>query len=85
MEGPRNMLEACFCGLDWIPRDDPNFLPMRHPPGSPARIQELTRRIDEGLPLWHTEDVDGYDHLSEEEARANAPVRGEIKPRKKTK
>ena len=40
------------------------FQPTDAPAGSPAKIAELRRRVELGLPLWHDEDRRDYSGLT---------------------
>lgn len=40
------------------------FIPTDAPAGSPAKIAELRRRVEMGLPLWHESDRHDYSGLT---------------------
>jgi len=41
---------------DFEPRNTKDWYPVSHRPGSLEKIQELRRRADAGMPLWHPHD-----------------------------
>ncbi len=41
-----------------------DFKPTDAPAGSPAKIEELRKRVELGLPLWHEEDRADYSGLT---------------------
>jgi hypothetical protein len=53
-------------GDDFEPRSDTGFRPTDAVPGSEQKLEEMARRVREGLPLWHEEDRRSYDDTSED-------------------
>ncbi|MEM8677761.1 MAG: hypothetical protein AAGF97_00270, partial [Planctomycetota bacterium] len=49
---------------DFVPSSASDFLPTDAPPGSDSKIDELRRRVEEGLPLWHDKDRIDYTGLT---------------------
>ena len=49
---------------DFAPTEDSEFLPTNAPAGSEDKIELLRRRVEEGKPLWHTEDRRDYTGLT---------------------
>ncbi len=43
---------------------DSGFSPTNAPPGSEDKIKLLCRRVEQGQPLWHTEDRCDYSGLT---------------------
>lgn len=49
---------------DFEPQQSEEFSPTDAPAGSAEKIEELRRRVELGLPLWHTEDRCDYSGLT---------------------
>lgn len=49
---------------DFEPRDSDQFIASDAPAGSRGKIDELCRRVELGLPLWHPEDRKDYTGLT---------------------
>ncbi|HAO00053.1 MAG TPA: hypothetical protein DCQ98_22630 [Planctomycetaceae bacterium] len=49
---------------DFVPQASTDFIPTDAPAGSAEKIEELRRRVELGLPLWHTEDRRDYSGLT---------------------
>ena len=49
---------------DFEPQKSEEFNPTDAPAGSAEKIEELRRRVELGLPLWHTEDRCDYGGLT---------------------
>jgi len=49
---------------DFAPRHSPDFMPTAAPAGSPEKLAELARRVEQGLPLWHPSDRADYTGLT---------------------
>lgn len=49
---------------DFAPEASSNFEPTAAPAGSDEKIEILRRRIEMGLPLWHTDDRQDYSGLT---------------------
>ena len=49
---------------DFVPSAGSDFLPTDAPAGSDSKIDELRRRVEEGLPLWHDKDRIDYTGLT---------------------
>lgn len=49
---------------DFVPQASCDFQPTDAPAGSQEKIEELRRRVELGLPLWHTEDRCDYSGLT---------------------
>ncbi len=49
---------------DFAPRDDEEFDPTDAPAGSAAKLSEMARRVQQGLPLWHPNDRSDYSGLT---------------------
>lgn len=67
MDKVRNVFEAILKyghDEDFLPEDVDGFQPTDEPAGSPGKIEELRRRVELGLPLWHTEDRCDYSGLT---------------------
>lgn len=67
MEKVRNVFEAILKyghDEDFYPEDVDTFVPTDEPAGSEGKIEELRRRVELGLPLWHTEDRADYSGLT---------------------
>ncbi len=61
---PRSVLEAIKQGIwNFEPEavGQEHFEPTDAPPGSPEKISVLAQRLQQGLPLWHPLDRQGYD------------------------
>lgn len=62
---PKSVLEAIKMGIwDYEPNDSDRTthqatLAM---PGTPEKLDELARRVQEGLPLWHPSDCDDSEY-----------------------
>ena len=64
---PNSILEAIKQGLwEFEPEeiDDNQFEPTRAMPGTEEKLLILARRIEKGLPLWHSGDRTDYDEDS---------------------
>lgn len=57
------LIESDEASLDG--RFEPSVMPKptRHPPGSQEKIEELARRVDENLALFHPEDISYEDAI----------------------
>ena len=67
MDKVRNVFEAILKyghDEDFYPEDVEGFLATDEPAGSQGKIDELRRRVELGLPLWHTEDRADYSGLT---------------------
>jgi hypothetical protein len=77
MERCKNVFEAILKyghDEDWLPEHQRvDFESTDAPAGSPEKIEILRRRIEEGKPLWHTNDRYDYTGLT-----------GAIRPREST-
>ena len=64
----RNVFEAIlqFChDEDFVPNEDRGeFAPTEAPAGSNQKLEELARRVEQGLPLWHPSDRSDYSGLT---------------------
>ena len=49
---------------DFAPAASEDFCPTDAPAGSPSKIEELRKRVELGLPLWHDEDRMDYSGLT---------------------
>ena len=49
---------------DFIPAANKEFVATDAPAGSAAKIEELRRRVERGLPLWHDSDRVDYTGLT---------------------
>jgi hypothetical protein len=49
---------------DFAPCTDQTFVPTQAPAGSPEKLAELARRVEEGVPLWHPSDRADYSGLT---------------------
>ena len=49
---------------DFCPESGDDFEPTDAPAGSDEKINALRRRVERGLPLWHTEDRCDYSGLT---------------------
>ena len=49
---------------DFVPQASEDFQPTDAPAGSNEKIEELRRRVELGLPLWHTSDRCDYSALT---------------------
>lgn len=49
---------------DFVPEARNDFEATDAPAGSPEKIEELRRRVELGLPLWHVEDRRDYSGLT---------------------
>jgi hypothetical protein len=49
---------------DFAPRITDEFSPTEAPAGSSEKLAELTRRVSQGLPLWHPMDRADYSGLT---------------------
>ena len=49
---------------DFVPAESDNFHPTDAPAGSSSKIEELRKRVELGLPLWHEEDRMDYSGLT---------------------
>ncbi|MCO6455068.1 MAG: hypothetical protein J5I93_07185 [Pirellulaceae bacterium] len=49
---------------DFNPEATMEFLPTEAPAGSQEKIDELRRRVELGLPLWHEKDRTDYSGLT---------------------
>ena len=49
---------------DFIPDGGDEFIPTDAPAGSEEKIEVLRRRVEFGMPLWHTEDRRDYSGLT---------------------
>lgn len=67
MENVNNVFEAILKyghDEDFLPAESNNFIPTDAPAGSTQKIDELRRRVELGLPLWHTADRADYSGLT---------------------
>ena len=67
---PKSVLEAIKLGIwHFEPEavDQNQFEPTDAPPGSPEKISVLAQRLQQGLPLWHPRDRQGYDAEEDEQ------------------
>ena len=65
---PNSVLEAIKLGLwDYEPEkvQDAEFDPTRAMPGTNEKLAVLAERLQRGLPLWHTSDVQDFDELDD--------------------
>jgi hypothetical protein len=65
---PNSILEAIRKGVwDFEPDqiEDDQFDPTEAMPGTNAKLEVLARRIEKGLPLWHSADRTDYDSNDE--------------------
>ncbi len=56
---PRNVFEAILKyghDEDFVPQESDEFEPTDAPAGSMAKIEQLRKRVELGLPLWHGSD-----------------------------
>lgn len=63
----RNVFQAILeCGHDedFMPVETDDFVSTEAPAGSSEKINELARRVQQGLPLWHPEDRADYSGLT---------------------
>ncbi len=66
---PKSVLEAIKLGIWNFEPETVNheqFEPTDAPPGSPEKISVLAQRLQQGLPLWHPRDRQGYDAEEED-------------------
>jgi len=49
---------------DFVPQSTGEFKPTDAPAGSAEKIEELRRRVELGMPLWHGEDRRDYTGLT---------------------
>jgi hypothetical protein len=49
---------------DFLPTENESFIATDAPAGSDEKIEELRRRVLQGLPLWHEEDRMDYSGLT---------------------
>ena len=49
---------------DFVPAENDDFVPTDAPADSTAKIEELRKRVELGLPLWHQEDRMDYTGLT---------------------
>ena len=49
---------------DFAPLETDEFEPTEAPAGSNAKLEILAARVQQGLPLWHTEDRPDYSGLT---------------------
>ena len=49
---------------DFVPNTEGEFQPTNAPAGSTSKIEELRKRVELGLPLWHLEDRMDYTGLT---------------------
>ncbi len=67
MQKVRNVFEAILKyghDEDFAPAESNDFIPTDAPAGSQAKIGELRRRVELGLPLWHEGDRHDYSGLT---------------------
>ncbi len=67
MKNVRNVFEAILKyghDEDFAPKESDDFVPTEAPAGSRAKIETLRRRVEGGVPLWHTEDRGDYSGLT---------------------
>ena len=67
MEKINNVFEAILKyghDEDFAPAESSSFNPTDAPAGSPAKIEELRKRVELGLPLWHNSDRLDYSGLT---------------------
>ena len=67
MQKIRNVFEAILKyghDEDYAPNVSGEFMPTNAPAGSQEKIDELRRRIEKGLPLWHDKDRTDYSGLT---------------------
>lgn len=67
MQKVRNVFEAILKyghDEDFAPSADENFDATLAPAGSDEKIEELRRRVELGLPLWHQDDRADYSGLT---------------------
>ena len=67
MKNCKNVFEAILKyghDEDFLPEFTDEFLATDAPAGSEAKIEILRRRVEEGHPLWHTEDRVDYSGLT---------------------
>lgn len=61
---PSSILDAIKLGI-WdfepIEHGSQEFEPTRSLPGSDIKLEVLTERLEQGLPLWHPSDRRSYD------------------------
>lgn len=63
----RNVFEAILESghdEDFVPVETADFAATHAPAGSTDKIEALARRVELGLPLWHTEDRADYSGLT---------------------
>ena len=59
----RNIFEVISQDGDdtnFVPAEGEQFIPTDAPAGSQAKIDDLRRRLEQGVPLWHAEDRTDY-------------------------
>ena len=49
---------------DFVPNEDNEFIPTDAPAGSEEKIEVLRRRVEHGMPLWHSDDRRDYSGLT---------------------
>lgn len=67
MQNVRNVFEAILKyghDEDFLPEVNDDFEPTDAPAGSVEKIEILRRRIELGLPLWHSKDRVDYSGLT---------------------
>jgi len=67
MSNPTNVFEAILKyghDEDFLPEETDDFEATDAPAGSDEKIEILRRRVELGLPLWHTEDRVDYSGLT---------------------
>lgn len=63
----RNVFEAILefgHDEDFAPQESSDFRPTSAPAGSAEKIAILARRVELGLPLWHSDDRSDYSGLT---------------------
>ena len=67
MSNVQNVFEAILKyghDEDFAPFESDEFHPTNAPAGSDEKIEILRRRVESGLPLWHSEDRMDYSGLT---------------------
>jgi hypothetical protein len=49
---------------DFVPEGREDFQPTNAPAGSAEKIEELRKRVELGMPLWHVDDRKDYSGLT---------------------
>jgi len=64
----RNVFEAILQfghDEDFVPNENRDeFSPTEAPAGSNQKLEELARRVEQGMPLWHPSDRSDYSGLT---------------------